>query len=181
MFGMDTMTVNKIAGALLGSGLLVMGLNILADSVYHAEKPEQAAIAIEVAEGGSETAAAEEQKVSLATLLASANADEGQKVFKKCSSCHTNEEGGANKTGPNLYGIVGRPIGTHDGYSYSNALKEKSSENWSYENIYAFLANPKGFANGTKMAFKLSKSEDRANLLAYLQTLSGSPVPFPTE
>jgi cytochrome c len=77
--------------------------------------------------------------------------------------------------------VVGRPIASHEGYSYSGALQEKSSEGWTYENLYAFLANPKGFANGTKMAFKLNKSEDRANILAYLQTLSGSPVAFPTE
>ena len=181
MFGMDTMTFNKIAGALLGAALLVMGLNILADGVYHAEAPEEAAIAIAGAEEGQTEEASTEQAVSLASLLSSASADQGQAVFKKCSACHTGEEGGANKTGPNLYGVVGRPIASHEGYSYSGALQEKSSESWTYENLYAFLANPKGFANGTKMAFKLSKSEDRANILAYLQTLSGSPVPFPTE
>jgi cytochrome c len=120
--------------------------------------------------------------VSLATLLASASADEGQKVFKKCSSCHTNEEGGANKTGPNLYGVVGRPIASHDGYSYSEVPCRKSRlRAGPMRTCTPSLENPKGFANGTKMAFKLNKSEDRANILAYLQTLSGSPVDFPTE
>jgi cytochrome c len=181
MFGMDTMTVNKIAGSLLGAVLLVMGLNILSEAVYHPEKPEQTAITIELPDADTATAAAEEEKVSLAALLTAASVDEGQKVFKKCSSCHTGEEGGANKTGPNLYNVVDRTIGAVDGYAYSDVLKGKSAEKWSYENLYAFLENPKGFASGTKMAFKLSKSEDRANILAYLRTLSASPVDFPTE
>ena len=103
MFGMDTMTFNKIAGALLGAALLVMGLGIVADGVYHADKPKKTAINIELPEADDGKAAeAEAPKVSLASLLASADAAKGESAFKACKACHTAEDGGKNKVGPNL-------------------------------------------------------------------------------
>ena len=183
MFGMDTMTLNKIAGAVLGTGLLVMGLNILSDAVYHAEKPEEPAIAINVPESDTAAAPTEEAPaVSLATLMASADADKGQAVFKACQACHTAEEGGANKVGPNLYGIVGAQKAHIDGFAYSDALKELHSEQWTFENLDAFIKNPKGYLKGTKMAYGgLKDDEKRADLLAYLRSLSANPAPLPTE
>jgi len=184
MFGMDTMTFNKIAGAVLGSALLVMGLNIVADGVYHAEKPEKTAISIEVpeAEGHGKAAADEAPKVSLASLMASADAAKGEAVFKACKACHTAEDGGANKVGPNLYGIVDDTISGRDGFGYSDALKAKASEKWTFENLNAFLTKPKNFVPGTKMSYGGMKNDaKRANLLAYLRTLSASPVDLPME
>jgi cytochrome c len=184
MFGMDTMTFNKIAGAVLGSALLVMGLNIVADGVYHAEKPEKTAISIEVpeAEGHGKAAADEAPKVSLASLMASADAAKGEAAFKACKACHTAEDGGANKVGPNLYGIVDDTISGRDGFGYSDALKAKASEKWTFENLNAFLTKPKSFVPGTKMSYGGMKNDaKRANLLAYLRSLSASPVDLPME
>jgi len=184
MFGMDTMTFNKIAGALLGSALLVMGLNIVSEGVYHAEKPEKTAISIEVpeAEGHGDAAAAEAPKVSLASLMTSADVAKGEAAFKACKACHTAEDGGANKVGPNLYGIVDYAIGARDGFGYSDALKAKASDKWTFENLNTFITKPKAFVPGTKMSYGGMKNEaKRANLLAYLRTLSASPVDLPMD
>lgn len=184
MFGMDTMTINKIAGAGLGAVLLVMGLNIVADGVYHAKTPEQAAINIELPEAeGTDTAAeSEAPKVSLASLLASADAAKGESAFKACKACHTAEDGGKNKVGPNLYDIVNHAIGARDGFGYSDALKAKSSETWTFENLDAFITKPKDWAPGTKMSYGGMKGDKkRADLLAYLRTLSANPAELPTD
>ncbi len=184
MFGLDTMTINKIAGAAIGAVLLVMGLNIVAAGVYHAEAPEKTAIAIELpeAEGTGTAAEAEAPKVSLASLLASADAAKGENAFKACKACHTVEDGGKNKVGPNLYDIVDHAIGTRDGFAYSDALKEKASEKWTFENLDAFIAKPKAWAPGTKMGYGGMKREaQRADLLAYLRTLSANPVALPAD
>jgi len=184
MFGMDTMTFNKIAGALLGSALLVMGLNIVAEGVYHAERPENAAINIEIleAEGHGKAAESGAPAVSLASLLTSADAAKGEAAFKACKACHTAEDGGANKVGPNLYGIVDHAIGGRDGFGYSDALKAKASEKWTFENLNAFIAKPKDFVSGTKMSYGgLKDDTKRADLLAYLRTLSASPVALPVD
>ncbi len=182
MFGMDTMTFNKIAGALLGGALLVMGLNILSDTVYHAEKPEEAAIAIEVPEeGASETAATEEAApVAIASLLPAASAEKGQALFKACAACHTIEKGGANKVGPNLYGTVGLSVAGHEGFAYSDALKSKSGETWTFDNLSAFITSPKQWAPGTKMGYAgLKDDAKRADLLVYLNSMSDNPQPLP--
>ena len=184
MFGMDTMTFNKIAGALLGAALLVMGLNIVSDGIYHAEKPEKTAIAIEIPEGGDDgkAAAAEAPTVSLASLMASADAAKGESAFKACKACHTAEDGGANKVGPNLYDIVDRAIASHEGFAFSDALTSKASEKWSFEHLNAFILKPKDWAPGTKMGYGgLKNGAKRADLLAYLRTLSASPVALPVE
>lgn len=184
MFGMDTMTINKIVGAALGAVLLVMGLNIVSEGIYHAEKPEKTAIAIEIpeAEGTGNTAAAEAPKVSLASLMAAADVAKGESAFKACKACHTAEDGGANKAGPNLYGIVDHTIGVRDGFGYSDVLKGKASEKWTFENLNAFITKPKAWAPGTKMSYGGMKNDaKRANLLAYLRTLSASPADLPVE
>ena len=101
-------------------------------------------------------------------------------VTRNCTACHTFNEGGANRVGPNLWDIVGRPIAAGDGFNYSGALAERSEETWSYENLDAFLANPRGWAPGTKMAYAgLRSANDRAELIAYMRGLSGDPAPLP--
>ncbi len=181
---MDSFEFNKIAGAVLGTALVVFGLHSLAGMVYHAEKPEKPGYAIEVAEAGAasgEQAGGEQPAaVSLGTLLASADAAKGQAVAKNCAGCHDFTEGGPNKVGPNLYGIVGRKHAVHEGFSYSEAMAALKDKDWTYEALNEFILNPKGAIKGTKMAYGgLKKDADRANLLAYLATLSKTPVPFP--
>jgi cytochrome c len=178
---MDSFEFNKIAGAVLGTALVVFGLKELAGIVYHAETPEKPGFAVQVAEAATEEAPAEAAPaVSLGTLLASADATKGQAVFKACAACHDVANGGPNKVGPNLWGIVGRMHGVHEGFAYSDAMAAMKDVPWSYEALDAFLLAPKKAIPGTKMAYGgLKKAEDRANLLAYLATLSDAPVPFP--
>jgi cytochrome c len=178
---MDSFEINKIAGAVLGTALVVFGLNELAGIVYHAETPEKPGFAVEVAEAATGEAPAEEAPaVSLGTLLASADATKGQAVFKACAACHDVANGGPNKVGPNLWNIVGRMHGIHEGFAYSEAMAALKDKPWDYAALNDFLLAPKKAVPGTKMAYGgLKKDEDRANLLAYLATLSDAPVPFP--
>ena len=178
---MDSFEINKIAGAVLGTALVVFGLNELAGIVYHAETPEKPGFAVEVAEAATGEAPAEAAPaVSLGTLLASADATKGQAVFKACAACHDVANGGPNKVGPNLWNIVGRMHGIHEGFAYSEAMAALKDKPWDYAALNEFLLAPKKAVPGTKMAYGgLKKDEDRANLLAYLATLSDAPVPFP--
>ena len=100
------------------------------------------------------------------------DAAKGEKVFKKCKACHAVEEG-KNKTGPSLYGVVGRAAGSIEGYKYSKAMKAKAEEGliWSEENLDAYLKKPAAFVPKTKMKFAgIKKDKDRENLIAYLKT-----------
>tara|TARA_A100000171_G_scaffold49969_2_gene60264 strand:+ start:240 stop:782 length:543 start_codon:yes stop_codon:yes gene_type:complete len=115
-------------------------------------------------------------------LLASADLEAGQKVARKCLQCHSFENEGKNKVGPNLWNVVNAPYGHVDGFSYSAVIKEAKSQGkkWDYESLNGFLEKPKKYLKGTKMAFVgLKKARDRANLIAYLRSLSNSPAPLP--
>lgn len=179
---MDTFELNKIAGAVLGSALFLMVINEVGNILVHPERLEENVIGIEAAEEGADTAAAAapaEPEVPLPVLLAEADAAEGAKVARKCGACHTFEEGGANKIGPHLFGVLGRDIASVEGFGYSDALTEKPGE-WTYEKIAHFIENPKEFAPGTKMAFAgVKDAEDRADLLLYLRQQNASPPPLP--
>jgi cytochrome c len=170
---------NTIAGWALAGGIAALGLSIISGKVFHADKPERPEKLGYVIEGvvSSEGEAAAE--VPIATLLASADAAKGEKVFAKCSSCHSIASGGANGIGPNLYGVLGKPHAAHPGFAYSDALKSKTGP-WTFEEMNKWLTSPKAYADGTKMSFAgLGKAEDRANLMAYMNTMSGSPLPLP--
>jgi len=176
----DSWTFNKIAGAVLGTALVVFGLSELSGLIYATEHPEKPGFAVEVAEvttGGGEALAAEEKP--LAELLASADVAKGEAAHKKCLACHDFAQGGPNKTGPNLWGVVDRPIAAHEGFAYSDALKAHANEKWTYEHLFTFLNNPKAFAPGTKMVLAVKSPTERANILAYLRTLSDNPPPLP--
>lgn len=180
---MNSFEFNKIAGAVLATALVVFGLNQAKSMIYRAELPEKQGYAIEVAQnsGGEAGAAAGAAPAeSLGTLLAKADPAKGQAQAKACLACHSFEKASPNKTGPGLWDVVERPVAAHEGFAYSDSLKEKSGEKWSFELLNQFIANPKAVAPKTKMSFGgIKKDAARADLLAYLQTLSDSPKPFP--
>lgn len=181
---MDSLELNKIVAAILTASVIAMVSGFVAGFVVQPpEAPEERAYVIaEPGEGdvlaGAETPEPVEE--SILVLLASADAAAGESVTRKCTACHTFDEGGANRVGPNLWDIVGRPIGGADGFNYSDALSGLSDQTWGYENLDAFLAAPKAWAPGTKMAYAgLKKADDRAELIAYLRGLSNDPQPLP--
>ncbi|HLL32222.1 MAG TPA: cytochrome c family protein [Allosphingosinicella sp.] len=169
---------NTIAGWVLGAGIVALGASIVSGEMFHQERPEKMGYPIEgvVIPGEVKT---EEQPI--ANFLAAADPAKGQAQFAKCSACHTINQGGANGTGPNLWGIMGSGIGKHSpGFAYSPALAGKGGT-WDWEAMSQWIKSPRDFAPGTKMTFAgISKPEDRANLLAYLNAQGGSPLPLPT-
>ncbi|GAB4229750.1 MAG: cytochrome c family protein [Methyloligellaceae bacterium] len=179
---MDSFEINKIVGAVLFALLVLFGTRTFSDIIFAAHAPEKPGFEVAVEEQGGAGAGEEKkeaQEVSLAQLLAAANPDKGKSVAKKCTACHSFEKGGPNKIGPNLYGVVGRDIAAVDGFAYSEALKSKEG-NWTYEALDHFLANPKGFVPGTKMAFAgVKKAQQRADLILYLRSFSDNPPPLP--
>ncbi|MBW8785952.1 MAG: cytochrome c family protein [Novosphingobium sp.] len=170
---------NTIAGWVLGSGIVALGLSTLSAHYFLANKPERpekmgyAIAGVVSSEGG---AAAE---TPIATRLAAADPAKGGDVFKKCTSCHTVNQGGANGIGPNLYGVVGDSVAQgRGGFAFSDALKSKGGK-WDFATLDAWLKNPREFAPGTKMTFAgISDGQDRANVIAYLNT-QGSNLPLP--
>ena len=171
---MDTMTATKVLGGFCGALLIYLLGNWAAEEIYHiggGHGGEYASgYAIEVAEAEVEVDEMEEEGPQFAELYLAADIDKGAKVFGKCKACHKLEDG-ANGTGPHLYAVVDRAVGSVDGYGYSGALVAVA-ETWSPENLDGFLENPKKYAAGTKMGFSgLKKPVDRANLIAYLATV----------
>ena len=174
--------LEKFGASLLISAWLIYGSHLIGDALVSVEPFEAVAAVQEDAEPTAEEAVAEdaEEEVDFAVVLASADAAAGEKVFKKCKACHTVEQGGKNKVGPNLWSVVGRAKASADGFSYSDALAGLGGE-WSYENLDAFLAAPKEYAPGNKMTFAgLKKIEDRADVIAYMRENGENPPPLPT-
>jgi len=173
----DTMTITKAGGALCGAFLIFLLGKWAAESLYHTgavshggEEVAQA-YTIDTGEAAGGEAPAAEEGPDFATLLASADAAAGEKVFGKCKACHKVD--GANSTGPHLDGVVGRAVASVDGFGYSDGMKAHGGD-WTPEALNEFLTNPKGVVAGTKMSFAgLPKIEDRANVVAYLQSLGG--------
>jgi cytochrome c len=179
---MDSFEFNKIAGAVLGTLLLVLGLKNLGGVVFHNEAPEKAgfAIATASADTGEAKPAEAAPAVPIAKLLASADKAKGEATAKQCGACHDFTKGGPNKVGPNLWDVVERPVASVAGFAYSDALKADSAKKWTYDELNAWLLGPAAYAKGTKMSFAgLKKDDERANVIAYLASLSDSPKPFP--
>jgi cytochrome c len=178
---MDTFELNKIAGAILGSLLAILGINKLMGAIYSA--PEEGAAPAYVVEGveaeAAEPAGEAAPAKSFAELLAEATPEQGKRVSAKCASCHTFEQGGADKTGPNLWGVIDGPLAHKEGYNYSPAFQSARAkgEKWSDERLAQYLENPQKFMPGTKMSFVgLKKPQERANMLAYLHQQSNVPL-----
>ena len=180
---MHTSNTNKLALAVLGTLLGSMALGVSTNALYAPVKPAKAGydlpaegVKAEANAGGAEAVSSE----PLPVLLAKADAAKGQANAKACLTCHSFDKAGApGKAGPMLYGVVGRPKATVTGYSYSDVFKGLGGD-WKYEDINRLLTSPKAFAAGTKMTYPgEADAKKRADILAYLQTLSDSPVPFP--
>ena len=167
---------NTIAGWVLFAGIIALGLSIVSGKFFHADKPERPDKLGYVIEG-AEVDGGEAAGPDLGTLLATGSAASGEGVFAKCTACHTIDQGGAAGIGPNLYGVMGTGIGQHaPGFAYSSALAGKGGS-WDWENMDAWLTSPRAFANGTKMSFAgLSKPEDRANVMLFMETYGGAPA-----
>lgn len=168
---MDTMTSTKILGGFCGAFLIFLLGKWAAEVIYDTSGGHGATEQAYVIDTGEEDSGGEvEEGPDFAELLASADPAKGEKVYGKCRACHKVEPD-ANGTGPTLYGVVGREVDAVDGFSYSGAL-EAVVDVWTPEHLDGFLENPKGYAPGTKMSFAgLKKAEDRANLIAWLDTL----------
>ena len=182
---MSSSYLNMAAGAFLGTCFVAMTLSIVSGAIYYSPNPEKEGFVIKgitPSEGGA-AAAAKPQVPPIAPLLQKADAKKGAQIFKKCEACHTGEKGGPNKIGPDLWNIVDRPIAEHEGFSYSAALKKFSDggkNKWTYERLNHWLHDPRGYVSGTAMTFPgVKEDQDRADVIAYLHTLSDSPVPFP--
>ncbi len=180
---MSSLEFNKIAGAVLATGLSLMVIgtigNALVDPDEHVASAPVAVVVAAKAPGTNAAPAAVALIESVTTLLASADVAKGKKLFKKCVACHTTDNGGKTKIGPNLWNIVNAERGKKAGFGYSKPLASMAG-NWSYDSLDAFLTKPKAYIKGTKMAFSgIKKAHERAAVIAYLRGLSDSPAPLP--
>jgi cytochrome c len=167
---------NTIAGWTLFAGIVALGASIVTAEMFHSERPEKMGYPIEGVSNPDEEVSAEQP---VAVYLAAADPAKGGAVFKRCMTCHTINKGGPNGSGPNLWGTVGAPVGHAAGFAYSPDLKALGGT-WDWEKLNRWVKSPKGLVQGTKMSFAgLGKPEDRANLLAYLNAQSDSPLPLP--
>jgi cytochrome c len=163
---------NTIAGWTLGACVVFLGAWLVTGELFHGGRPEKMGYPIE---GAEEPNGGGAQAQPIAHFLQTADAARGQALFGKCQTCHTINQGGAATLGPNLWGRMGAPIASAAGYSYSEALRGKSGETWGWDNMSAWLENPRRFANGTKMTFAgLGDPQDRANLMAYMNAQGGN-------
>ncbi len=180
---MDSFEWNKIFGAVLGTALFVVALNIFVGGVMTPHKSDTPGMEVVVNEGhGSNggTTPVAEVKPDWGTVLPAADLAAGEKIHTRCQQCHDFAKGGPNKIGPNLFGVLGANHARQPAFAYSPAMKAMAEKTWGYEEFYEFVKNPKAAMPGTKMAFAgLSKTQDRINLIAYLRTLSDSPLAVP--
>ncbi len=177
---MDSFEINKIIAAVLVTVLIVFGIGKISDIIFHVEAPKVQGYKVEVklASSSSEDSSSG-SKVDIATLLSMGDVEHGKKVFKKCAACHSINQGGGNKIGPKLWGVMFRPVASITDYKYSKALSEYKKE-WSWEEMNGFLIKPSTWIKGNKMGFAgLKKEKDRASVMIYLNESSDDPKELP--
>ena len=181
---MDSFEINKIIASILLVALLIIGISKISNIIFKVDKLDSSAYKVELTDDGAKQISEEntmkaDEKVDISALMALGDIAHGEKVFKKCSACHSIEAGGGNKIGPALYNVVGRKIAALEDYKYSKALIEYK-KNWSFEELNGFLIKPQKWIKGTKMAYAgLRKEKDRASVVLYLNKYSDNPLPLP--
>jgi cytochrome c len=180
---MDSFEWNKIAGAVLGTLLFVVALKIGSEMLFETPEPVKPGYIVpgvtEAAGPAAPTQTAEESLPDFGTVLPKADVAHGQQVSQRCQQCHDLTKGGPDKIGPNLWGIVGRPRASRASFSYSSAMSS-NHDPWTFEKLFVYLKLPAAMVPGTKMSFAgLPSAQDRIDLIAYLRTLSDSPMPIP--
>ena len=181
---MDSFEINKIIASILLVALLIIGISKISNIIFKVDKLDTSAYKVELTDDGPKQISEDitmkaEDKVDISALMALGDIAHGEKVFKKCSACHSIEAGGGNKIGPALYNVVGRKIAGVGDYKYSKALVEYK-KNWSFEELNGFLIKPQKWIKGTKLAYAgLRKEKDRASVILYLNKYSDNPLPLP--
>lgn len=176
---MNGLELNKIAASILLAGIIAMISGYVTRGLYHPSEAEKRGYSVEVAEEAAAGGAPAEEKVDIMALIAANDTATGEKEVKKCAACHTFDKGGPNKVGPNLYGVVGRGIASHAGFTYSAAMSATKGT-WDYAQLDHFINKPAKHIPGTKMAFAgIGDATKRAAVIAYLRSLSDSPVALP--
>ena len=174
--------MNKIIASVVLAIILIFGINKITDAIFYVKKPEKSAYQVaglyKVTSSSSEKETASDGNANFSTLLASANIGEGEKVFKKCAACHSIAQGGGNKIGPALWGVLGRQTGSLPDYKYSKAMAAHG-KNWSFDEMNNFLIKPKDWIKGTKMSFMgLKNAKERAAVILYMNENTDSPLPL---
>ena len=163
--------MNKIIVSIVLTLVLFVGINKISEVIYYVEKPEKSAYQVESLTAATNTPDSEEgaDNSESQTIMA---------LFKKCAACHSISEGGANKIGPALWGVLGRKAGIVSGYKYSKAMAQHG-KSWSFEEMNGFLIKPKDWIKGTKMSFAgLKNAKDRAAVILYMNENTGNPLPL---
>ena len=176
---MDSFEINKIIAAVLMVVILVIGIDKVSDIIFHVEKPKTPGYAVDIEQASTTSTETTEEKINITAFMTMGDIATGEKVFKKCKSCHSIKQGGGNKIGPALWNVMFRKVGSIADYKYSKALTSYGKE-WSWEEMNGFLIKPSKWIPNNKMGFAGLKSEkDRASVILYLNQNSDNPKPLP--
>ena len=175
--------MNKIIVSIILTLVLILGINKITDTLYYVERPEKSAYQVDGTTEVSSISSTESntgtvEPGNIMAVFASTSAAEGAKIFKKCAACHSIAQGGGNKIGPALWGVLGRKAGSVSDYKYSKAMAAHEKA-WTFDEMNGFLIKPKDWIKGTKMSFAgLKKENERAAVILYMNENSENPLPI---